>query len=119
MKSQYETKTVTIGERKVEGRPFYASFWMLDHKDGSWSMHETRKEAYSHWRNELNRKATDLEVTWIRCAERADLVEWINIQQKADRKKYDSMVHHEKRKMLEMLAPVAFHGDGTDYDERS
>lgn len=96
-------KEVVVGERKAEYRPYYASFWMLDHKNGGWSVHETKQDAMYFWRNVLEVARAKPSMTWVKCAERQDLIEWMNIQRGEDMKRFNQTLDHEKRRMINLL----------------
>lgn len=102
---------VVIGVRKDDSRPYYASFWFLDHKDGDWSVHQSRRDALAHWRKVVGREYYKPDLTWIKCSERGDLIEWMNTQRKSDMKSFQKRLVREKQFIFRSLVGI---GDEAD-----
>ena len=104
-------KETVIGVRKDKSRPYYSSFWYLDHKNGDWSVHQSRKDAIDYWRAYAANKSEKPHLTWIKCSERGDLIEWINAQRSEDLEAFKKTMIKEKQFMVRSLVGV---GDDLD-----
>lgn len=93
------------GERKNKRMPFYASFWFLDHGDGDWSVHRSKKDASDKWYS-MGRKRYLAPVTWVRLADRADLIAWLNLRKSQDQAEMDKKIINVKRMMVHDLLGI-------------
>jgi hypothetical protein len=101
------TKHNEKGKRQSELRPFYASFFYLDHLDGNWSVYRTKKDAVAAWKA-MGRKAGAIDLLWVRLAERGDLVDWIMERRVEDLITHNTDVMRAKQDLLKALG-VASH----------
>ena len=90
------------GNRINDTRAFYASFFFLDHLDGDWSVHRTKKDAMAAWKA-MGRKIGSINVTWIRLAERGNLVDWIMERRGHDLDTHKQDLWRAKRDLLKVL----------------
>lgn len=102
-----ELRHQEIGTRINDKRPFYASFFYLDHLDGNWSVYRTKKDAVAAWKA-MGRKMGSMDITWVRLAERGDLVDWIMERRVEDLITHNTDVMRAKQDLLKALG-VATH----------
>ena len=96
------TKHNEKGKRQSELRAFYASFFYLDHLDGNWSVYRTKKDAVAAWKA-MGRKMGSMDVTWVRLAERGNLVDWIMERRGHDLDTHKQDLWRAKRDLLKVL----------------
>jgi len=101
-------KKELVGDRKPNGRglrPFYASFWLSERVDGTWSVFKTKKEAQDAWRGE-GLKMSAMNLTHVQLTDRSDLANWINNRRDKDAVFFEKRLIEEKRLMLHELVNI-------------